>query len=77
MNLSTSIYLFEVEAERIAKKAEAGQFVIVRKDEKAERIPLTIADYSREKGTITLIDVYKRQTRILRLKCGKRPNKNS
>ncbi|MGB3974418.1 MAG: sulfide/dihydroorotate dehydrogenase-like FAD/NAD-binding protein, partial [Peptococcia bacterium] len=55
MNLSTSIYLFEVEAERIAKKAEAGQFVIVRKDEKAERIPLTIADYSREKGTITLI----------------------
>lgn len=54
-DLGTNLYLFEVEAARIAKKAEAGQFIIVRKDEYAERIPLTIADYSREKGTITLI----------------------
>jgi len=54
-DLGTNLYLFEVEAARIAKKAEAGQFIIVRKDEYAERIPLTIADFSREKGTITLI----------------------
>lgn len=54
-NLSTNIYLFEVEADKIAKKAEPGQFIIVRKDDKAERIPLTIADFSRERGTITLI----------------------
>lgn len=53
--LSTNLYLFEVEANIIAQKAEPGQFIIVRKDERAERIPLTIADYSREKGTITLI----------------------
>ena len=65
-NLSTNIYLFEVEADKIAKKAEPGQFIIVRKDDKAERIPLTIADFSRERGTITSVsythlDVYKRQ----------------
>lgn len=54
-DLSTNLYLFEVEAAQIAKKAQAGQFIIVRKDDKAERIPLTIADFSREKGTITLI----------------------
>lgn len=49
------MYLFDVEAPRIAAKALAGQFIIVRKDEKGERIPLTIADYSRENGTITMI----------------------
>lgn len=44
-----------VEAPHIARKAQAGQFVIVRIDEHGERIPLTIADYDREAGTITLI----------------------
>jgi NAD(P)H-flavin reductase len=39
----------------VAKKAQAGQFIILRIDEKGERIPLTIADYNREKGTITII----------------------
>ena len=53
--LAPNLYLFEVEAGRIAKKAEAGQFIIIRKDDYAERIPLTIADFSREKGTITII----------------------
>ncbi|MBZ4652717.1 MAG: ferredoxin-NADP(+) reductase subunit alpha [Peptococcaceae bacterium] len=53
--LGSNIYLFEVKAARIAAKAEAGQFVIIRLHETAERIPLTIADYSREKGTITII----------------------
>ena len=53
--LGSSLYLFEVEAPRIAKKAESGQFIIIRQCENSERIPLTIADYSREKGIITII----------------------
>lgn len=44
-----------VEAPQVARKAQAGQFVIIRIDERGERIPLTIADYDREAGTITLI----------------------
>ncbi len=47
--------LMVVSAPDVARKAKAGQFVIVRVDEEGERIPLTIADYDREKGTITLI----------------------
>jgi ferredoxin/flavodoxin---NADP+ reductase len=47
--------LLVVEAPHVARKAEAGQFVIVRAGEKGERVPLTIADYDREKGTITLV----------------------
>lgn len=53
--LSQGVLLFELEAARIAKKAEPGQFVIVRTDEEGERVPLTIADFDREKGTITII----------------------
>lgn len=53
--LSPTIKLFEVEAPDVARKAKPGQFVILRMDEKAERIPLTIADFDREKGTITTI----------------------
>ena len=44
-----------MEAPLIAKKAKAGQFIILRLDEQGERIPLTIADYDREKGTVTII----------------------
>jgi ferredoxin--NADP+ reductase len=44
-----------VEADRIAKHAKAGQFVVLRVDDKGERIPLTIADYDKEKGLIRLI----------------------
>jgi len=44
-----------IDAPHVALKAKAGQFVIVKIDEKGERIPLTIADYDREKGTITII----------------------
>ena len=47
--------LMEVAAPHVSRKAKAGQFVIVRIDEFGERIPLTIADYSREQGTITII----------------------
>ena len=45
----------EVEAPFVAKKAQPGQFVILRVDEEGERIPLTVADYDRERGTITII----------------------
>ena len=53
--LNPSVTLLEVEAPLIAKKARAGQFIILRLDEQGERIPLTIADYDREKGTVTII----------------------
>jgi ferredoxin--NADP+ reductase len=53
--LAANIFWMEVEAKRIAKSAQPGQFVIVRTDEGAERIPLTICDYNREKGTITIV----------------------
>ena len=53
--LSDAIKLMIVEAPIVAHKAKAGQFVIVRTDETGERIPLTIADFDAEKGTITLI----------------------
>lgn len=53
--LTTNIYLMEVEAKRIAKRCQPGQFIIVRMDEEGERIPLTICDYNREKGTITIV----------------------
>ena len=47
--------LFDVHAPAVASKAKAGQFVIIRLHEEGERIPLTIADYDRERGTITLV----------------------
>ncbi len=47
--------LMVIDAPEVARKAQAGQFVIVRADEQGERIPLTIADYDREAGTITII----------------------
>lgn len=53
--LNPTVTLMEVEAPYIAKKAEPGQFIILRVDEQGERIPLTIADYDRCKGTITII----------------------
>lgn len=53
--LSDDIVEFVVDAPRIAKHAEPGQFVIVIEGEKRERIPLTICDYDREKGTVTLV----------------------
>ena len=53
--LNETVGKMELEAELIAKKAEPGQFVIVRAKEESERIPLTIADYDREEGTVTII----------------------
>ena len=53
--LSAGVKSFIVEAPMVARKCQAGQFIILRIDEAGERIPLTIADYDREKGTIQLI----------------------
>lgn len=53
--LNDSVTMIEVDAPLIARKAKAGQFIIFRIDEFGERIPLTIADYDREKGTVTVI----------------------
>ena len=53
--LANNIYLMDVEAPRVAKHCEPGQFVIVKIDEKGERVPLTICDYDREAGTVTIV----------------------
>ena len=53
--LNSAVTLMEIEAPYVAKKAKAGQFIIFRVDEKGERVPLTIAGYDREKGTVTII----------------------
>lgn len=53
--LADKIYLFDVKAERIAARCLPGQFVIVRSHDDGERIPLTICDYDRKEGTITLV----------------------
>lgn len=53
--LTTNIFLMVVEAKRVAKACYPGQFIIVRTDENSERIPLTICDYDREKGTVTIV----------------------
>lgn len=53
--LNPTVTLMEIEAPYVAAKAEPGQFIILRVDEQGERIPLTVADYDREKGTVTII----------------------
>lgn len=53
--LAENIYLMDVEAKRVADHCKPGQFVIVRVDEKGERIPLTICDFDKEKGTVTIV----------------------
>ena len=53
--LNSAVTLLEIEAPFVAKKAKAGQFIIFRIDEMGERVPLTIAGYDREKGTVTII----------------------
>ena len=53
--LNPQITAMTVEAPFVAKKVQPGQFVIIRADEKGERVPLTVADFDREKGTVTVI----------------------
>jgi len=54
-SLADSIYLMDIKAPRVSKHCYPGQFVIVMMDEKGERIPLTICDYNREAGTVTIV----------------------
>ena len=53
--LNEAVTMMDIEAPFVAKKAKAGQFIIFRIDEKGERVPLTIAGYDRDKGTVTII----------------------
>ena len=53
--LNNTVTLLEIEAPYVAKKSEPGQFIILRVNEDSERIPLTIADFDREKGTVSII----------------------
>ena len=55
LNEAKSICLFEIEAPLIARHALAGQFVIFRLDEQGERVPVSVAGYDREKGTVTVM----------------------
>jgi ferredoxin--NADP+ reductase len=71
-DLAPIIHLFKIEAPEVAKKARAGQFVIVRIDEKGERIPLTFADWDASEGSVTIIFMEAGATtcRLARLKAG-------
>ena len=71
-DLTPEIHLFEVDAPEVAQKAKAGQFVVVRADETGERIPLTIADWNRDKGTVTVVfmEVGKTTRKLATLKAG-------
>ena len=53
--LAEKIFLMDVEAPRVAKTCQPGEFVIVKMDERGERIPLTICDYNRNAGTVTIV----------------------
>ncbi|HCA69028.1 MAG TPA: NAD-binding oxidoreductase [Lachnospiraceae bacterium] len=54
-SLADSIYLMDIKAPRVSRHCYPGQFIIVKMDEKGERIPLTICDYDREAGTVTIV----------------------
>jgi len=53
--LTNNIFLMDIEAPRVAKSAKPGQFIIIKNDEKGERIPLTIAGYDAESGTVSIV----------------------
>ncbi|MBE6685065.1 MAG: sulfide/dihydroorotate dehydrogenase-like FAD/NAD-binding protein, partial [Ruminococcaceae bacterium] len=53
--LNPTVIMMDIEAPLVAKKAEPGQFIILRVDENGERIPLTVAGYDREAGTVKII----------------------
>lgn len=53
--LNPTVTLMRIDAPAVAKKAKAGQFIILRTDENGERIPLTVADYDRDAGSVTVI----------------------
>lgn len=53
--LSPNVFAMDIEASRVAKKAQAGQFIVLRVDEKGERIPLTIANFNRDTGVVNIV----------------------
>lgn len=68
--LNPTVTMMDIEAPFVAKKAEAGQFVILRVDEEGERIPLTVAGYDREAGTVKIIfQIVGATTALLGAKC--------
>jgi NAD(P)H-flavin reductase len=71
-DLTPEIHLLEIDAPEVAKKAQAGQFVIIRVDDKGERIPLTIADWDRDRGTVTIVfmEVGKTTRNLATIKAG-------
>ena len=71
-NLVPKIHLFKIEAPDVAAKAQAGQFVIIRVDERGERIPLTIADWDKKEGSVTIVVMEAGTTtcRLAQLKSG-------
>ena len=71
-DLAPSIHLFEIEAPAVARKAQPGQFVIVMVDERGERIPLSIADWDRGGGTVTIVfnEVGRTTRKLAALKAG-------
>ena len=71
-NLAEGIWLMKIHAPRVARSAQPGQFVIVKMDEKGERIPLTICDYDREAGIVTIVfqPVGASTTKMTNLKAG-------
>jgi len=71
-DLVPGIHLFKVEAPAVARRAQAGQFVVLRVDEKGERIPLTVADWDREEGSITIVfmEVGATTRKLAQLKAG-------
>lgn len=71
-DLTPQIHLFDIHAPAVAKKAQAGQFVILMVDEKGERFPLTIGGWDREKGTVTIVfmEVGKTTRKLATLKKG-------
>jgi len=71
-DLTPNIHLFKVAAPNVAKKAQPGQFVVIRIDEKGERIPLTIADWDEKEGSVTIVfmEVGTTTARLALLKAG-------
>ena len=70
--LAAKIHLFKIEAPAVAKKAQPGQFVVVRVDERGERIPLTIADWDEKEGSVSMVfmEVGATTFRLAQLKAG-------
>ena len=71
-NLAPKIHLFKIYAPAVARKAKAGQFIVLRIDEKGERIPLTIADWDEKEGSVTIVfmEVGTSTTHLATLKAG-------